>query len=258
MVPYLPFVINCLYCIRYSLFSSFISSNGETTFDEKDYTKLLMNPPSPSLVLQIITGLNNGKISRELLLKLSIHVANTRNHLIFPALALRNGADPNIYYETTEQKIHILGYIHIVMTNVNADVVNDMVILLKSAGSDDGKSLFDPKSDDTNKISVNEWLKHKYPNSAVFSDISSKDMARMLLLLDRCHSNIDNIADEKYAIDAIEKQAQNILNRYFDKIKGLDIAADFAVKYLNMPAYEKCLDQEYMPIYPIINNILVY
>ena len=81
-------------------FSQLISSDQNdpyVIFDGKDYLKLLSTPPSPSLIIQIISGLSSKKISTDLLLKYSIHITTTEKHLIIAGLAIRYGANVNGY-----------------------------------------------------------------------------------------------------------------------------------------------------------------
>ena len=234
-------------------FSRFISDGKDTNgFDEKEYSKLLSTSPSPSLIIQIIEGLSNKKISSDLLLKISIHVATTQDHLLLTGLALRHGADSNSYYETSEKKIHILAYIYIVMSDRNSDLIKNMVSLLRMAGADPNKDLFLSDS----SINVKDWLDQKYPNHNVSTELSASDKSKCSLLLDR----IDNqqLIDEKYIMSAIDKHANTIIDRYFDKITNPNVAADLSVKYLNVSSFSKCLSINFIPVYPLINNILVY
>lgn len=241
---------------RFSLLISSDPNDQSVIFEEKEYLKLLTTPPSPSLIIQIISGLSNKKISSDLLLKSSIHVTTTEKHLILAGLAIRYGANVNNYYDTTEEKIHILGYVYAVMSDRDPSILKDIILLLKFAGSDPAKNLFISGSGE----SVGSWIDKEYPKNCVNSNIEVKDKMKISLLLDRDHliQPHGNMIDDKYVMDSIETYSTKISKQYFDRILYPNVAADLSVKYLNMYSFEQCLEMGFIPVYPLINNILVY
>jgi hypothetical protein len=238
-------------------FSQLISSDQNdpsVIFDEKDYLKLLSTPPSPSLIIQIISGLSSKKISSDLLLKYSIRVTTTEKHLIIAGLSIRYGANVNGYYDTSDGKMHILGYVYVVMSEREPSVLKYITLLLKLTGADPTKDLFTSGGGGD----VGSWLAQKYPHNYINSSMEVKDKMKLSLLLDQHQQILENVVDEKYVMDSIEAHAIKISGQFSNRILYPNVAADLSVKYLNVYSFEQCLEMGYIPIYPLINNILVY
>lgn len=239
---------------RFSLLISSDQNDPSVIFDGNDYLKLLSTPPSPSLIIQIISGLSSKKISSDLLLKYSIHITTTEKHLIIAGLAIRYGGNVNGYYDTSDGKMHILGYVYAVMSEQEPSVVKYITLLLKLAGTDPSKDLFISGGNSD----VSSWLAEKYPHNYINSSIEVKDKIKLSLLLDQPQHILGNLVDEKYLMDSIEAHAVKISGKFGDRTLYPNIAADLSVKYLNVYSFKQCLVMGYIPIYPLINNILVY
>lgn len=107
---------------------------------------LFSYPTTPESILYIITALNREKIDSNTTLIQGIANATKKEDLVPIALALRYGADPNLYVNAPNiGDIHILGYSSLVLSKKDLALLNSVIIMLMAMGADPNEPIFDSK-----------------------------------------------------------------------------------------------------------------
>src|SRR5438105_1135115 len=94
-----------------------ILGNRKEPLSAIEIRNLFSYPTSPETILYIITALNQQKLDPHTALIQAIAHATKKEDLVPIALALRYGADPNLYVNAPNiGDIHILGYSYLVLS----------------------------------------------------------------------------------------------------------------------------------------------
>jgi hypothetical protein len=106
---------------------------------------LLFKEENPERNFLLRKALISKKINPDLLLASAIENAKTKEDLISISLALRFGANPNLYIKTPEiGNIHIMGFSYCKLYNCdNLNLLNSIIITLKDMGSNDLLPIFE-------------------------------------------------------------------------------------------------------------------
>ena len=256
-------------------FSELISNNKQIELSDNEYVKLLKPIPSPSLFIQVKIALSKHLLNKDVFMKLCIHACSDERHLALMGLVLRNGMDPNIYYKTTENRIHVIPYIYMVLYNRNSEICSKVSRLFIASGSDINRNAVDPVFQD-NSVSVKDWLGKKYPSDQISINFSSDEKKLCSVFLDRpdlfvaTGENLKGETDQFLISKAITCHADTIFSEnvpanlhetypdYHTFLGTYDFLADLSVKYLNIKCLRYFLEKKYIPSYVLINNVIVY
>ena len=151
-----------------------LSGSRTDSLTDAEYDDILSGV-NPATILYLINGLKTGKINSDQLLIKGIDNVRSEEGLLPIALALREGANPNLYVKYSEQNktIHILGYCYQTLSPVMArrnmtTIINSIAIMLKTMGTKHILHIFDDKNEieTTEKsLSVGQWLdQQQYPS----------------------------------------------------------------------------------------------
>lgn len=275
-------------------FSESISKNEPIELSDNEYVILLKPIPSPSLFLQVKTALSKNLLNNEVFMKLCIHSASDERHLALMGLILRQNFDPNTYYKTKENQIHVIPYIYMVLYNREPEICHKAARLFITSGSDITKNALSQDN-----ISVKDWIDKKYPNSLTNLNLNlsenpdEKKLYSVFLdrpdLLKGLNERNDQFLFSKAIIfhadtifqinlnlsenfsfnkthnsDSSEDHPGSNENKSFDPLKKrklrviIDSLVDMCVKYLNVKCIRYFLENKYIPSYVLINNVIVY
>ena len=228
---------------------------------------LFSYPTSPEFILYLISALNNNKIDPDTTLVQSILNANDKEDLISVALALRYGADPNLYVNAPNVgDIHILGFTYMALSQRPLPVLNAIIIMLYQSGSSPILPIFDSKGGSIKKSfgllnpdnsimgrNVLEWLNDTGYDTIlplISKDYNSVDPSFLVLigtyldsleLIEYNNKSNKNKGENKENInDIIMAHSMNVFNKYLKSRKDHDNYQGLllSIKYLNLSTYE--------------------
>jgi len=231
---------------------------------------LFSYPNTPESVLYIISALNRNKIDPNTTLVQAIGNATRKKDLVPIALALRYGADPNLYVNAPSVgDIHILAYVYLVLSKKSLAILNSVVIMLMAMNSDPRQVVFNPKgeviTDEYSLVepikgqSVMDWLSDQgYDNilgqieGQNYQDVEAGFMTTLATFLDK-----PDLLNGKPKLDEmVYSHSVEVLNEnksdYIPNIGMLE-----AVKYLNLNAFETYINEGASPSYSDINNLIM-
>jgi len=205
---------------------------------------LLSSKITPQLVLYLTIILQRKLVNPNLILVQAIGNTKINDNLIIIALALRYGANANIYVKKTN-KIHIMAYTYDELKNkIELSLIQDIMNLLIIMGANDKLKVYEK---DEKAITVKEYLTNNN-----YKGINNNNLDKLYILLDLIKDNNDK--DIKSVIKA---HASNLLNVIIDELTDKDQLLKLCVDYLNLSAFEIILNAGIYPDYLIINKILV-
>jgi len=230
---------------------------------------LFSYPTSPETILYIITALNEKKLDPHTALIQAIANATKKEDLVPIALALRYGADPNLYVNAPNiGDIHILGYTYLVLSKRDLPMLNGSIIMLMIMGSNPNMLIFDNKGgivkDEFSLVEplkgqgVLEWLDDQGFDTIIpklrggkYDKIEKKFMTTLATFLDK-----DNLLTNDPRLDEVlGAHANSIFNKHKSNIdiqKGLQTSR----KYLNLTGFEYFIDQGASLNYDEINDLI--
>ena len=241
----------------------------KSDLSQDELENFLSCPNSPEKILTLAKALNHEYIDPELVLTFSIRNAKNKEDLIPIALALRYGANPNLYI----CKIHILAYSYqslgvskftscIEGSECNK-LLNSVIMLLRSSGSnpflpvylqeETEETLFRKCSKD-----VMTWLcENGYDTILTNLDLSLSNVkaesATMIgvLLDDKSILKSDPKLD-----DLILSHSYKILGDYLDSFNSLT-GLQTSIKYLNLTAFEAFIETGINLDYLAVTKLLI-
>ena len=231
---------------------------------------LFSYPTTPESILYIITALNTKKIDPNTTLIQGISNSNKKEDLVPIALALRYGADPNLYVNAPNiGDIHILGYVYLTLSKKDLALLNSVIIMLIAMGSNPHLPVFDSKGgvvrDEFSLVepirgqSVIGWLDDQGFNTIIhqienqdYSEVDNTFMTMIATFLDR-----NDLLEQDPRLDEVIGSHSTIIfykhSQKANKDKGLELARD----YLNLTAFEFFIDQGAIPDYGEINDLVL-
>lgn len=250
---------------------------------------LLQGEPSPELILHLLTALKTGRLPPDRLLIKSIDNARGEANLLPIALALREGASPNLYVNVDGLgTTHIVGYTYYKLyplvssslpgTAESSDtmiiVINAIMIMLKAMGTKTVLPIFDRKgggikteTELEENQSVGQWLDEQgYPtiHTIIETDFNKVDPSFML--------KIGSLLDQPDLVDLNSVSMQELVRDHSTNILSTDPKftgdtdlktictnrlLELAMKYLNLTAFEIFLDHGITPNYVFVNKLLL-
>ena len=224
---------------------------------------------SPETHLHLLSALQGKKIDPHTMLVQSIANSKEKDDLIGVALALKFGADPNLYVSTPQiGDIHILAYSYIVLSDRDIRVLNSIIIMLFIMGSNpdqlvfnapceeirDEYSLVEPVKGQT----VLEWLDDQGYSTIIpqiiddIDNIDDKFITFIGTLLDK-NDIIKQKPDLQTMVQSLSVKVFDKYYQEYDSQEGLELS----IKYLNIDAYEQFLKRGATINYGQINDIIL-
>lgn len=233
---------------------------------------LFSYPTTPESILYIITALNRKKIDPNTTLVQGIANATKKQDLVPIALALRYGADPNLYVNAPNVgDIHILGYTYLALSKKDLAVLNSVIIMLMAMGSDQNRLIFDVKGgvirDEYSLVepiegqSVIEWLEDQGYDTIIpqikgqnYESVDPVFMTMLATFLDR----VDLVPPENTSVldEVVGAHSVDVFKAYVETYNadaGLRVSRD----YLNLTTYESFTDLGAMLNYGEINDLIL-
>lgn len=231
--------------------------------------ELFCLPTTPEFNLSLYQALKCDKIDAENTLIQAINDAKDREDLIPIALALRFGADPNVYVQTPGMgNIHILGFTYFKLSQpnligcqptTNTTLVNSIVMLLVATGSNPNKPVFKSgdcyeKSDSKNVLT---WLcQSGYDNilediDPTLCNVRPESVSLIGTFLD-CK---DLVTVNPKLSDIISGHSNDVLDKYAT-LAETNNGLNYSIRYLNLYAFEKFINMGGTVKYWNVNNML--
>lgn len=247
-----------------------IAGTRKTPLSAIETANLFKNPYSAEFILYLISGLNTKVIDPDSALVQAIYNAKKKEDLIAVALALRYGADPNLYVKMQGVgDIHILGFTYMVLVDDLLPILNAIVIMLHYLGSNPSMPIFDNNGgiiDSTVSLvqpligqTVLQWLTdtgydtilpiilNSYDNvdstflNFIGSYIDAPDLINNksdILLVDLVASHsvkvLKMVIIDSYGSELEEAIPSKVIDAYY----GLQLSLD----YLNLDSFERFVD----------------
>lgn len=245
-----------------------ILGNRKEPLSAIEIRNLFSYPTTPESILYLITALNQRKLDPHTALIQAIANATKKEDLVSIGLALRYGADPNLYVNAPNiGDIHILGYTYLVLSKRDLPILNGTIIMLMIMGSNPNMLVFDTKGgivkDEFSLIEplkgrgVLEWLDDQGFDTIIpqirkgYGKVDKKFMTTLATFLDK-----ENILTSDPRLDeALGAHTVSIFNKHKNGIeiqKGLNVS----MKYLNLTSFEYFIDQGAMLNYGEINDLI--
>lgn len=245
-----------------------ILGNRKEPLSAIEIRNLFSYPTSPETILYIITALNEKKLDPHTALIQAIANATKKEDLVPIALALRYGADPNLYVNAPNiGDIHILGYTYLVLSKRDLPILNGSIIMLMIMGSNANMLIFDAKGgivkDEFSLIEplkgqgVLEWLDDQGFDTIIpqiqkgYGKVDKKFMTTLATFLDK-----DNLLTSDPRLDEVVGAHTSFI---FNKHKSnIDIQRGLRTnrKYLNLTGFEYFIDQGASLNYDEINDLI--
>ena len=234
---------------------------------------LFSYPTTPESILYIITALNRNKIDPNTTLVQGIANASKKQDLIPIALALRYGADPNLYVNAPNVgDIHILGYSYLALSSQDLPVLNSIIIMLMATGANPNHLMFDAKGgvikDEYSLVepitghSVIEWLDDQGYDTIIpqvkgqnYDNVEVSFMTTLAIFLDNPElvpTKVIPTLDEVIGSHSLE-----ILKSYMKDYKNPLDGLTKSRNYLNLTSYELFTNLGAMPNYGEINDLIL-
>ncbi len=232
--------------------------------------QLFKLPTTPEFNLSLLKALNKDKLDVNNTLIQAINDAKNREDLIPIALALRAGADPNLYVKTPGMgNIHILGFTYFKLSQqnligctptTNNSLVNSIVMMLVATGTNPNLPVF--KSEDC-------YVKLESRNVITWLCDSGYET-----ILNNIDPNLSNARPESVSLvgtfldckdlvkinpklsDIIASHAHSVLDKYItltESEEGLKLS----IRYLNLTSFEAFIKMGSTVEYWNINNMLI-
>lgn len=215
----------------------------------RELASLFSVEPSPYLITSVQTLIENPKVKTHLdptkFLSLIIPYIRSFEQLIYVAIALRSGANPDAYILTDKYgELHLLAYTYIKLNNeIPESFLNLIMLMFQKAGSQVAVSVYKTSNDE----SVYRWLErvgYKFPTEEPTETILN-EIGMLLNRVDLVDSsNIDVTKIVKY-------YSNNITIPYDLNTLGLSI------EYLNLVTFKKCLEKGFVPKYILTNKLIL-
>jgi len=239
---------------------------------------------TPDFVFLWREALRRGHLNPNMALVQAIHQAKSRNSLLLVALALRYGANANMYVATPRiGALHILGHVYVIVTQ-DLELADLITILLLLSGARSMMPAFDPSGGriregeifhDKVRIksqTIRDWLLTNINTDNLVGKIEvniaaalAPDVATQMGILlndedllvqkplvnDEMDMVITAFADKLLVKELLPSRNQWIFN-------GLDYAVmEQSISTMNKFALEYLLAEGILPSYPLVNQILM-
>ena len=162
----------------------------QETVSDPGFLRTLLKSKSNVLPLYIFATQISRNITPDMLLTQSINVVTDTNSLLYPAIALRYGANANLYVRSSRYGvIHIIIYAYVNLADkIDKSVLRNLIILLIESGSKIRLSY-----STENPISIEQYLiNNQYRNDYLYpSSYNIEDLTLSSMLLDRAMHNIE-------------------------------------------------------------------
>ena len=245
---------------------------GERTepLSDMEIRNLFSYPTTPEFILYLITALNCKKIDPNTTLLQAIANATKRIDMLPVALALRYGADPNLYVDAPNiGDIHILGYSYLALSDRDLPILNSTIIMLMAKGSNPSMLIFDSKGgvirdefslvEPVKGTSVIDWLEDQGFDTIIptiqnnnYDSVNEEFLTMLGTFLDE----IDVLKQEPDIKDIIGSHSVNVFDKYYKCIDN-DIGIKTSIEYLNLETFEKFIDRGAFLRYDQINQLIL-
>jgi hypothetical protein len=233
---------------------------------------LFSYPTTPESILYILMALNTKKLDPNTTLIQGIAKSEAKEDLAAIGLALRYGANPNLYVTVPNiGNIHILAYVYLALANKSAAILNSCVILLMIVGSDPNQTIFEPKpqtiKDEYSLVEpikgqrVLDWLEDQGYNTIIpqiqgqnYSDVEKKFMTTLATSLDNTSLIFNNTPD---LFETIMYHSDEVLDNYFKQLRDINEGIKSSIERLNLTSFEKFYDRGGSLRYYQINDLIL-
>lgn len=217
---------------------------NQSIINDPKFIRELLKTKAEVLPLYIFATQISKNISPDMLLTQSINVVTDTNSLLYPAIALRYGANPNLYVESvTYGTMHILIYAYVVLEGkTDKNILRNLIIMLIRSGSDIqlSKSKKEP-------ISVEKYLIDKqYRNDFLYpKNYTTEDLILASILLDKPYPKI-NLQPRIFDFNSIKvlKTLQPGHNLYYSSTKFF------------LSGFEYIIENGIIADYTLINHLI--
>lgn len=238
----------------------------------------MLNPTTPEKILVLIKGFNRNLLDPDIVMVEGIKNANKKEDLIPICLALRYGANANLYVQVPEiGKIHILGFCYLTLdpnynckdsknctdcveTKTQNIILNSIIVTLKIAGSNWESPVFQNNEKvveiETNEAimdinifnpicgkSINRWLKENYVDSIIpfkMSEVKPDTLNAISIYLDMN----EYLCKTPNIEQIVAAHSDKVFNNYIKNNKSWSKnVVSLGIKYLNLTAFEKAIDE---------------
>lgn len=215
----------------------------------REIALLFTTDPSPFLITSVQTLIENPKVKTHLdptkFLSLAIPYIRSFDQLIYLAIALRSGANPDAYILTDKYgELHLLAYTYVKLNSeVPESFLNLIMLMFQKAGSQVAIGAYKTN----NEESVYRWLErvgYKFPTQEP-TDTVLNEIGMLLNRVDLVDSSGVDI------VKVIKYHANNITIPY--DLNSLAIS----IEYLNINVYKKCLEKGFIPKYILTNKMIL-
>ncbi len=230
---------------------------------------LLSHQTTPESVLYVLSGLMKDKLEPNIALIQSIASATKKEDMVNVGLAIRYGADPNLYVNTPNVgDIHILGYTYLFLKDRDQAVLNSVVIMLMASGADPNLPIFDCEGgiikdefslmDPLKGQSVISWLDSQGYDTIIpiirknYDEVNAKFMTTLATFLDRG----DLIKTQPRLDEVIGSHATKIFNQY-EARSDIDMGLVMSVNYLNLETFENYISKGADIPYSMVNKLII-
>ena len=240
----------------------------------------LIRDINPEFVFLWREALLTGKLNYDVALVQAIYQARNREALILIALAIRYGANPNMYVSTPRiGSLHILGYVYTVLLPMvpDTELIELIIVMLLLSGSKGSMPVFDatggkivenPMESSAKGLNITEWIQEQGIDSIigkvgvdVAAALDLDVVTQMGIFLDRLDLIVTPITND-YMVNTIRSFSGKILVKAPPKktwiFNGIDYdVMEEAILYINSTAVLYFLDAGVIPSYLLINKLLL-
>jgi len=245
---------------------SILNPNLNITITDSDLKKFLSLSVNSTQIIYLIAALSKKKISANDVMVNVIPSIERMDNILIIALALRYGANPDIYIlDESQQENHLLVYIYSILSSKNIDrIIIEYIVCLILVHNPDLNSIASDNSEQT----VIEWLRqYGYDKLTIANNESIENvidnyqllpetiLSKIAVYLDRT----DLLYSQVEIKMLFECHSSNILR---EKINTVNIShflgsLSLAIESIYLTGFEILLQYGLMPDYSLINYLLL-
>lgn len=252
---------------RLRLLEELVSSDKDTkVLSNVEVRSILKGTMDPVLILYLFYILKEELLDPNVLLVQAIAMALDEEYLIPIGMAIRFGADPNLYVNTSGVgALHILAYTYYRLPN--KALINYIVLMLLASESnasmaamDDTGGTYTMGRNPPPGPTVLEWISMK-GYQTVIPDIQAGGLAKVerpfLTSIGEYIDRPDLITTEVSTVSIIRYHSYRVLSKLDSRGLDLQENLNLSLKYLNLTAFELFLEEGAVVTYLRMNDLLI-
>jgi hypothetical protein len=227
--------------------------------NSNEYKIMLNNKIDSSVILKILTGLKNGTLDPNTVLREVLYNLQFDEHLLLIALCIRNSANVNTYVPIQNGNFHILTYVY---TLIHDEALrNTLIVMLKLSGSNPNMNYVSDSSESSggssgsvidylNELKIDHIL--SLDNDYIISEWDPKSLIKVFTFLDTTKFvNTTNFVNFNLVEIVRDHSINTFKNVYHNiQLKGI---VDLCLKYYNIEIFEFCLKLGIPIVYHKVN-----